>query len=652
MSVNKHKKIETILNDTSSFCHRRSSLKVNLSCVPNLSDSGNDSLEQIDFSHDEDSILSYGIPFKNVNIVLERISKNNVQNILSKSKNKQIFNKEDELCINTSTIYTKNKHPSKFIIDDDKCESTKKNELFSKMSITSKIKCQNEKNNLNQNICNTPKNKYKRKDIKKTIQSNKKQFSSVKKKFVINTIDNSISSKCYSIKQHSIQQLEKESHNKYDVLKLKKNKIFCDSNEKKNHKPDNCINYENNSLILNISESENDFIPIACSTMINDKLLDIEKEEHSKNAHNLQKQCDNYACQLSCGNFKVIGNNKNINLVETDELNTMQTSLNVNTSIDQINDNNKYKNKSKQKDCENKKSFENEQKDTHALNFKTTQDSVNTVCTSLQMNTSLDTSKRLQKNNDTIDDINLIKKQKSTFNLQNTKNNSFDVQKTNNYEIPYRNDAILQKIHNCGNINNTIILHNSSCKMSHIDSKTSIIIKESIDESKIETNQNMKYSMTSNNKKKCKKKLLPLHESSQLLSFSPVQNEEYSSPPFLIFRKKHKKNKNEVKKIVNENNTEIVKKKKKNYDGKKKQKKTKKIVSKKIVIKKIVNEDILKKLKENKEKVNKLETTHIYTLERNLSDDFQPTKTSSVVQFTKKKQMHKLNIVTTGLSNE
>lgn len=646
MSVNESKRIETILNDRSSFCHRQSSLKVNLSCVPNLSDSGNDSLEQIDFSHDVDNILSYGIPLKNVNIVLERVSKNDVQNnILSKTKNKQIFNKQDELCINA-----KNKHSSKFIIDD-KCESTKKNELSSKMSdITNKIKCQNEKNNLNQNICNTSKNKYKRKDIKKTTQLNKKQFSNVKKKFIINKIDNSINSKCYSIKQHSIQ-LEKKNHSKYDVLKLKKNKIFCDSNEKKNHKPDYCINYEDNSLILNISENENDFIPIACSTMINDKLLDIEKEEHSKNADNLQKQHDSYACQLSCENFKVIENNKNINLVETDELNTMQTSLNVNTSIDQINNNNKYKNKSKQKDSENKKSFENEQKDTHALNFKATQDSMNTVCTSLQMNTSLDTSKRLQKNNNATDDINLIKKQKNTYNLQNTKNNSFDMQKTNNYKIPHRNDVILQKIHNCGNINNSIILHNSSCKMSHIDSKTSIIIKESTDESKTETNQNMKYSITSNNKRKCKKKLLPLHESSQLLSFSPVQNEEYSSPPFLIFRKKHKKNKNEVKKIVNENNTEIVKKKKKNYDGKT-QKKTKKIVSKKIIIKKIINEDILKKLRENKENVNKLETKHIYTLERNLSDDFQPTKTSSVVQFAKKKQMHKLNIVTTGLSNE
>lgn len=95
----------------------------------------------------------------------------------------------------------------------------------------------------------------------------------------------------------------------------------------------------------------------------------------------------------------------------------------------------------------------------------------------------------------------------------------------------------------------------------------------------------------------------------------------------------------------------MIKKKKKNYNGKT-QKKTKKLVSKKIVIKKIVNEDILKKLKENKENVHKLETTHIYTLERNSSIDFQPTKTSSVVQFAKKKQMHKLNIVTTGLSNE
>ncbi|XP_003690194.2 rRNA methyltransferase 2, mitochondrial [Apis florea] len=225
------------------------------------------------------------------------------------------------------------------------------------------------------------------------------------------------------------------------------------------------------------------------------------------------------------------------------------------------------------------------------------------------------------------------------------------MQKTNNYKIPYQNDVILQKIHNCGNINNTIILHNSSCKISHIDSKTSIIIQESTNESKAETNQNMKYSVTSNNKRKCKRKLLPLHESSQLLSLSPVQNEEYSYPPFSIFKKKHKKNRNEIKKIVNKNNTECIDKKKKNYNGKT-QKKTKKLVSKKIVIKKIVNEDILKKLKENKENVHKLETTHIYTLERNSSIDFQPTKTSSVVQFAKKKQMHKLNIVTTGLSNE
>ncbi|XP_050473935.1 uncharacterized protein LOC126865464 [Bombus huntii] len=330
---------------------------------------------------------------------------------------------------------------------------------------------------------------------------------------------------------------------------------------------------------------------------------------------------------------KIKGSDKSIDLIEMDNINTVKMSLNVNTSIDCINDNNICGNKYRWENCEEEKyeSSENKQTDMFVIGFETVQENINT--TSLQMYTSLDILNKVQNDNNTIDD----------FPMNATRNN-FDDEHSNIYKAQGQNNVILQNNHDSeynGIVSNTIAV-------SHSNSEMSTIIKESTGKCDIEIDQNMKYSLFD---RKSKRKLLPLHERSQLLSFSPVEDKEYSPPPCLIFKKIHKKKKSKSNKTVNVNNPEcIVKKNNKNHDGKT-QKRTKKVISKKIVVKKIVNEDILRRLNKNQENLNKVKTANVYTPERNSSDDFQLLKNSPIVHFTKKK-MYKLNIVTTGLSNE
>lgn len=330
---------------------------------------------------------------------------------------------------------------------------------------------------------------------------------------------------------------------------------------------------------------------------------------------------------------KIKGSDKSIDLIEMDNINIMKTSLNVNTSVDCINDNNICGNKYRSENCKEEKfeSSENKQTDMFVINFETMQKNINT--TSLQMYTSLDILNKVQNDNNTIDDF-----------LMNATRNNFDDEHSNIYKAQRQNDVILQNNHDSeynGIVSNTIAV-------SHSNSEMSTIIKESTGKCDIEIDQNMKYSLSD---RKSKRKLLPLHEHSQLLSFSPVQDKEYSPPPCLIFKKIHKKKKSKPNKTVNVNNLEcIVKKNNKNHDGKT-QKRTKKVISKKIIVKKIVNEDILRRLNKNQENLNKAKTANVYIPERNSSDDFQLLKNSPIVHFTKKK-MYKLNIVTTGLSNE
>ncbi|XP_017756804.1 PREDICTED: putative histone-lysine N-methyltransferase 1 [Eufriesea mexicana] len=513
-----------------------------------------------------------------------------------------------------------------------------KDKLSSEVSnMISNVKHTNIKRNLNRSENN---------DINKVIKQDisERRFLNLKKHSNnMNIVSNNINSQCHILKPYLTQ-----SENK---------------NYSKNIYKDKSLSFSN------IYENKNTFtpIPVGCSTMINDSELDMEKEMHFKNIENqpfnisessksfqgeiilsnksslkqniieniiteyslmqevsknnyepdsltqISQQVDiNYTPQTLQNNSKVKSVNKSTCLAEVENVNTNQTSLNVNTSVDQISINNKHRNKYKQKSCKEKKyrNSENKEKHIHAGSLKITQESINTVCTSLQMNTSLNTSTRLQYNGNKID----------VLKTHNSKDNNI--------------------------VNSPIALNNSSCNMSHINSQKSLIIKERTHTNETDIDQNMN-SVSLSEKKGCKRKLFPLRESSQLLSFSPMQNEKYLSHPNSICKKRHKKRTIRINKPVNINDTECTdQNENKNYDERK-QKRTKNIV-----VKKIVNKDILRKLGKNTKDMNNLEATNIYISGRNSLDDFQPLQRPSVVQFKKKKQIHKLNIVTTGLSNE
>ncbi|XP_043520146.1 putative uncharacterized protein DDB_G0277255 isoform X2 [Frieseomelitta varia] len=327
-----------------------------------------------------------------------------------------------------------------------------------------------------------------------------------------------------------------------------------------------------------------------------------------------------------------------------DDINIIQTSLNVNTSIDYVNDSNNHKNKNRWKNYNGKKheNSKTKQKDILAVSFQTTQEY---SCTSLQMNTSLDISNKLQNDNNTIDAFPI-----KDINSMNTRNDNFDNDniiddnyKTNNYEIQHQNTVIQKKM--CDSEHNDIV--NNIIDL-YSNSEMCTIIKESSDKCNVGMDQNTKHSIKFPKEKKSKRKLLPLHECSQLVSISPVQDEKCISPAYLIFKKSHKRKNNKPNNI---NNIESINKNNNRDHNRKTQKK--KIISKKIIVKKIINDDILRRLEENKENYKREETRNVYTEERNSSDDFQLLKNSSIVHVMKKKtRENRLNIVATGLSNE
>lgn len=184
-------------------------------------------------------------------------------------------------------------------------------------------------------------------------------------------------------------------------------------------------------------------------------------------------------------NFK-IKNDKSMDLCEMDDINIIQTSLNVNTSIDYINDSDNHRNKNEWKNYNRKKleNSKNKQKNILAVTFQATQEY---SYTSLQMNTSLDVSNKLQNDN-TIDAFPI-----KDINSINTKNDNFDNDdiiddnyKTNNHEIQHQNTVIQNKMYDSernGIVNNIIGLHTNS--------ETHIIIKESSDYQRIKCNVEM-----------------------------------------------------------------------------------------------------------------------------------------------------------------
>ncbi|KOC64335.1 Microcephalin [Habropoda laboriosa] len=617
MKVNKSKRIETILDCNSRFRRQRSSLKVNLSCDSNLQNSNNASLERIDTGSDIDNgNFSSNIPLKNVSIILEKIDKDNatlhkncetLKNTIV-AKTKQIFLEQDELSIKTCTIL-----------------STK-----------------NGKSSLNQSIGSTVRDECKNKNI-----SNQEKQNRLKKRQLFkhvnntNNNDDKINSKCHTSEQWMLQS----NSNNYSSSNMltKKYEISNNSNEINRHRINCSIVCKGDSLCTSkISEGENAFtvVPIGCSTMIDNKVSDIENDVYFQNANNLP--LNNINCKLRLSGKSL----------ETDSVNTVQTSLNVNTSVDVENQNNKSTNKYKWENHKKKKcaSLENTLKGMHSIVLQT-QESINTISTSLQMNTSLDISNQLQKSNIvdfTMKDISLMGNEKDIFNSCNTENNNFNDQKVKNCKMQQQDQIVLHKDHTSecsGIVNNTIILNNSCCEMSHVQTQTSVNVEKSTNTSESKKDRNMKHLVSFSDKGQSKRKLLPLGECSQLASFSPVQK-ECSPLGHLILRKKHKKRRNKCNKKFNINNIEQSEgKENQDYNEKKQIKKPKKVISKKIVVKKIVDEDILKKLEENKDNFSEIETD-VCTLKRSSTNDFQSLKRSS------RKQIQRINIVATGLSNE
>lgn len=189
-----------------------------------------------------------------------------------------------------------------------------------------------------------------------------------------------------------------------------------------------------------------------------------------------------------------------------------------------------------------------------------------------------------------------------------------------------------------------------------------LIIMDTYNNARFETDgkiavssQNMECIVT----RKGRRKLLPLNESSQLCSITPVE-EDKCTPKKLTFTKNSKKlkkkrlkgkltdvktNTNSIKhNIANErwsdNDSET-------FDNKKKQKKVRKprkIISKKIVIKKIVDENVLNMLEENRQNKENRSIENKDSL-----DDFVRHRTIPT-QYKHKSQ--KIVIVTTGLSKE
>ncbi|CAK9806620.1 MCPH1 [Anthophora plagiata] len=387
-------------------------------------------------------------------------------------------------------------------------------------------------------------------------------------------------------------------------------------------------------------------VPLACSTMIDDKILDIEDDVHFQNVNNLSFSNLNGYIKYVHGELGSSGKSR-----KTDSVNTVRTSLNVNTSVDVenqgSNDINKYKweNREKKK-CTN---LENTSKDMRSI-VSEERESINTNSTSLQMNTSLDGSNQLQRRNNTVNDftmknLSLRRNGKDTFHSYNTETDSINVQKVKSHKPQHEDQIVLHKSHNNEDIVSNIILNNTSCEMSYVKIQTSMNLNASTDKSDMKEDQNVKHLESHPVKGKSRRKLLPIGECSQLASFSPVQK-EYLPPQSITFKKKNKGRKNRYNEKIHINNIECRKaKENEDYNKKKQMKKPRKIISKKIVVKKIVDEDILKILEKDKENINQIETD-ISPLKRSSTNDFQPLKRSS------RKQIQRINIVATGLSNE
>ncbi|XP_043261604.1 uncharacterized protein LOC122402681 [Colletes gigas] len=801
---------------------QRSSLAVNLSCVSNLTDSGNGSLRHIDvgYNNSTSTRINYDrnskngklhksertiidgectsdqiYPIKDVRILLEKISNEDI--MLNKdcerlkeailTKTKQVFDTQNVLSVKTQKIL-KTKHDR----SDVTAEAS---------AISNKINQKKKQYNANQTINNAPKEKHENKNT----DEQRKQFKLKKRRlFDINkslsntkTSSNNVNLKCNSSKLY-LSQIENNndessivlagSNKKSDTLNLfsnKSRKLIVPSETKKHRIIDSVSCKDRSVSPSSISEDENTFmaVPICCSTMINDQALDTQNER-SQSVHDSSTSLDDNTkkstvpMEITClfeklnneqqsleqvvknitGNLsqqKLLGNDhapvslvhatvkvpeplyeNSINLrksvlynnvdeqctdihyndqsIETiagSSANTIQTSLNVNTSVDAQKKYNNNKDKSKQKSCRerkyNKGVEHREGKDIDSSVSEKTQESINTNCTSLEMNTSLDTLNRLHLTN------NNSKRRSLVLDGMANKNTDRDENSTNTVNVPKMKDRLenktpdsrsyiestpypkrhpvlfksqfIQDINNYHNdknesrdptktnfpknkshlsLKNVSTEYTNSCyeqeKMENetIIRNNSSVTRESTNESESEKNENRENPTVLPVKRKFKKKLLPLRECSQLLSFSPVDGDIFPPKEPTHIKKRKKLKKEHIKNIVNLRNNEINMNHIERNNNEESlldndctfsnKKKPRKIISKKITIKKIVDEDILRRLQKNREKTVKTRTC---ISNRNSLNDFEVTTGLSTAIFTKRK-VQTINIVATGLSND
>ncbi|XP_015604832.1 WEB family protein At4g27595, chloroplastic isoform X2 [Cephus cinctus] len=205
----------------------------------------------------------------------------------------------------------------------------------------------------------------------------------------------------------------------------------------------------------------------------------------------------------------------------------------------------------------------------------------------------------------------------------------------------------------------TIVLDNSSSREDSSDGeKNKQTIAEHFPDANEKTENDKEEQPNDKVEKSKKKKLLPLRETSRLISLSPVVMENHSPKEPRIKRKYNKKqNKGKVKiktvhkpasqkeiddDTASDENLQTV------YTQTKKPKKRRKVISKKIVVKKITNLDIIEQLEANSQK--SLNHDNLSGRARSSVNYFQPEK--NILCNWRKRKTEKIVIVTTGLSNE
>ncbi|XP_076646362.1 microcephalin [Halictus rubicundus] len=765
-----------VSDESDSLRHQRSSLAVNLSCWSSLTDSGNGSLKQTNVEcndklpspaivsnttqrsrrcrsfrdrqvsvNNTSGVAHQNVSLKHASVVLKRIE--NDAESLDKSceilkqviltKTKQMFDRQNELSVKTQAILTKN---------------------------------------FNQRIDSTPKDKHRSKNVgkqrkqctlnKRRLFDSKEHLQNTNKKSI--TLDNNSASDQIRLnnKVHSNITVPNESNRMADIS----NSASSLPVETEHNKTNYSVTSKNKCPSkLNVSEDDSIFMaePIGCSTMIQDETLDENPETHhdindlsihsktKKDAISMEITRIQQECVLNNEKNSLVakGSSKtqdNIQNSSSEEhcTRTLQSSLAVNTSINRSSKDNRNIDICERKESavenSNKNLKNRQERGIYSTILEGAKQSINTISTSLQMNTSLDGSnklysrennitRRMLKLNSTINkDRDMEEKVDSTNTVementklikpQGTKNDttyrdhqsnvsknkiiSDEDQNGRSYveATPYPTSRLVllksQLNQNvvCSNLSNNnenaIEINSTSNKLSSMEQSTfkerrksyengksrsesiildnssshsctelpkSIIIRESTDESELKI-QDLKNSTMISLKKRNKKKLLPLHESSQLPTFSPVENVNVLPQ---ILRNKHKKRKE--KQHVNKLNA-ICKRRSVEYsdersneqfalendnpvacDAKIQKRKPRKVIRKKIIVKKITtSDDILRRLQESRDNCIKTQTC---VSNRNSLNDFQSLKKQSSTQLRNKKAQ-RISIVMTGLCND